>query len=243
MLATDNTADHGGRIAVLQGRDSYLIRLWRRRGRLGPALVHAGFIAAIGPGYSTWADHTPWESLVAMAMSTNVAVDLANYLPTVPTIVWRNHEDLSRWAAWIRRNNLRCIALHSGSMRTRVEWAWWCAGVRELSALLLSESAAFVPRLLVNGPTAPQRISDVRDAWPGALTYVSQHPWELAIHGKALRGDLTVEVAARDEDPTLLFVENRRAFEAFIHSVCAPVRSESPRRASWTSSGEARGLG
>lgn len=218
VLAMESTADHRGRIALLQGRDRYLIRLWKQRGQLGSALIRAGFVAAIGPGYSTWADHTPWESMVAMAMSASVAADLAKYLPIVPTVVWRNHEDLPRWAAWIRRNGLVCIALHSGSLRTPAEWAWWCAGVNELSALLVDDSVRSLPRLLVNGPSAPRRINDVRNAWPGRITYVTQHPWELAIHGKVLRVDLTEEVAARNEDPTDLLAENRRMFEAFIDS-------------------------
>lgn len=217
VLARRNTADHSSRIALLQGRDRYLIRLWKGRGQLGSALSRAGFSAAIGPGYSTWADHTPWESLVAMAMSASVAVDLVKYLPTVPTVVWRTHEDLGRWAPWIRRNAPSCIAMHSGAMRTEDEWAWWCAGVTELSALLLADSDLPLPRLLVNGPTAPQRLRDVRDAWPGRTTYVTQHPWELAIHGKVLLPDLTTEVAARHEDVGDLLTENRRAFEAFVN--------------------------
>lgn len=201
-----------GRVAVLQGGDRLLYRLWRRRGRAGAALVDAGYRAAIGPGFSTWADHTPWQSLVATAMSVSVAADLSRHLPTVPTLVWRNHEDLDRWAAWVGEHDLGQIALHPGALRGLEEWTWWMDGLARLRSCLSDPS----PRLAVTGPCVPERIRAVLDIWGTGVTYVTQHPWELAIHGKALQSDLSYEPAASDEPASQLFEANCATFSDFV---------------------------
>lgn len=211
-LTAASRASQEGSVAVLQGGDRLLHRLWRRRGRLGSALAAAGYRAAIGPGFSTWADHAPWQSLVAAAMSISVAADLSGRLPTVPTLVWRNHEDLGRLAAWVGENSLGQIALHPGALRGTDEWAWWISGVAQLRDAL----SPAAPRLLVTGPCTTDRISAVLDTWPNGVTFVTQHPWELAIHGKALLSNLDDERAASDESVEELFQANCETFTAAV---------------------------
>lgn len=227
-LSASRPAAHVGRVAVLQGGDRLLHRLWRRRGQLGSALVAAGYRAAVGPGFSTWADHTPWESLVASAMSISVAADLSRHLPTIPTLVWRNHEDLTRLAAWVAENGLRQVALHPGALRGPQEWSWWVEGLARLLAALPDE----VPRMVVTGPCAPERLRAVLDVWPAPVTFATQHPWELAIHGKVLLPDLTDEPAARDESTAQLFEANCATFSTFVNAAASQVIDRRPSRIS-----------
>jgi hypothetical protein len=147
-------------------------------------------------------------------MSISVAADLSRHLPSVPTLVWRNHEDLGRLAAWVGENGLGQVALHPGALRAPDEWAWWVSGVAQLHDAL----SPAIPRLLVTGPCTTERIGAVLDTWPGEITFVTQHPWELAIHGKALLPDLDDERAARDEPVDELFQANCRTFELAIAS-------------------------
>jgi hypothetical protein len=201
-------------IAVLHGSDQQLNRLTRRRGLLRTLLPKAGFTGVIAPGYSTWAPHSPFESVVSMALSAATASDLATSLPTVPTIVWRNHQDLERWALWIADGRWPAIAMHPGSLRSPSEWSWWLECVDTLARALRPHGPT--PRLLVNGPSVPGRIVDVVDAWSGELTFVSRHPWDLARNGKALDPSLHVQRAARSEQRADLLAANAESFRQFV---------------------------
>jgi len=213
-----NTRRYESRVAVLHGGDAQLIRLWNMRGRVGRLLVERGFSAVVGPAFSTWTDHSPWESVVAVAMSASMAAELSRHLPTVPSLIWRTHRDIDRQAQWLVANSVSAVALHAGSMRRVSDWRWWLDGVRHL-AKQFSKLNALVPHVLVNGPSTPERIAAVVAAWPGQTTFVTQQPWSCARHGRVLTTDLSEAHAARDESWTDLFDENCASFRAVVAGI------------------------
>lgn len=115
-------------------------------------------------------------------------------------------------AAWVGDNSLGQIALHPGALRGADEWAWWISGVAQLRDAL----SPVAPRLLVTGPCTTDRIRAVLDTWDNSVTFVTQHPWELAIHGKALLPDLDDERAASDESVEELFQANCETFKEAV---------------------------
>jgi hypothetical protein len=166
-------------------------------------------------------------------MSISVAADLSRHLPTMPTLVWRDHEELGRLALWVRENAVRHIALHPGALRGAEEWSWWLGGLTRLRDLLAA--ATPMPLLAVTGPCAADRVVHVLNAWPVDVTFVTQHPWELAIHGKALRPDLGDERAARDESVKELFQANCSMFHDYVN---AEVHKLGARRSAESVNGE-----
>lgn len=200
-LSARRPATQEGRVAVLQGGDRLLHRLWRRRGQLGPALAAAGYRVAIGPGFSTWADHTPWESLVAAAMSTSVAADLSRHLPTIPTLVWRNHEDLARLAGWVADNGSRQVALHPGALRGPSGVVLVGGGSRAASLVSsgrgssLGRHGALHTRATQSGTRRLAGARHVRDA----ASVGARHPRQ----GLAARSHRRAGVARRIDDPAV----------------------------------------
>jgi hypothetical protein len=197
-----------GRVIVLHGSDHQLLRLGGQDGAIARVLGHRGAAAVIGPGFSTWWDWTPFESLVAMARSAGVAAQLARVTPTVPTIVWRNEHDLARWAAWIRETRPGAVAVDLGTARSPARWAWALRGIACLAQQLDAGTAL---RLIANGPSTIDRMAAVRAAWRSDLTFASQNPWQLAQGGKRLLENLEV-VPDSVPRPELEQV-NREAFE------------------------------
>lgn len=187
-LASHTGRHLGGRVAVLHGSDPELLRLGRMEGVIGARLCAAGASAVIGPGFSTWWNWSPFESLVAMTRSAWFAAAVARHLPAVPTVVWRTTRDLKRWAGWITNENLAVVAVHLGWARGDGVWRWAVSGIADLSRFL-GEAGGRV-HLLVNGPSTVARMEAVRAAWPGGLTFASQQPWHLAQAGKGLDEDL-----------------------------------------------------
>lgn len=180
-----SSKDRTGCLAVLHGSDEYLYRLRGLRGSLGRRLKDAGFVGAIGPGFSTWEQHPPFSSLLAQALSAHIATEVDALLPTIPTIVWRTHDELGRWADWLLENGRQTIALHPGPLRTVAEWEWWTAGLSQLRDLLKGQSV----HAYVNGPCTHARLADVVNVWGPTVTFMTQHPWATAVKGKLLSGD------------------------------------------------------
>lgn len=79
--------------------------------------------------------------------------------------------------------------MHPATMRTQCEWDWWIEGLRAMRALLASDGAS-PPHLFVNGPCTAHRVSEVVRVWHGDLTFLTQQPWQLALHGKVLSEEL-----------------------------------------------------
>ena len=173
---------HTGKLAVLHGSDRHLYGLLRRRGRLGERLTSAGFVGAIAPGFSTWESHPPFEALLAQGLSARVATELDRVIPTVPTVVWRTHEELQRWSSWIHQNDRASIALHPGPLRTGSEWEWWTRGLGILRELAASRDL----HIFVNGPCTRDRMGDVVRIWGPEVTFMTQHPWAAAMKGKVI---------------------------------------------------------
>lgn len=180
-----STKDHRGNVAVLHGRDKHLHALLRHRGRLGERLASAGFASVVAPGFSTWDDHSPFEAMLAQALTARVATELDGVLPTVPTVVWRSHEELSRWAHWVIENGRRSIALHPGPLRTEPEWAWWTDGLGVLRKSLIG----YEIHAYVNGPCTRGRLADVIRIWGREVTFLTQQPWATAIKGRIIDQD------------------------------------------------------
>jgi len=205
-------------MAVLHGHDPRLFGLLELRAQLGPLLIEAGFTSVISPCFSTWESYPPWESLLNQALTARLATELAEHLPTIPSVGWRRHEELPRWVEWLLRNQRRSFALHPATMRTQREWDWWIEGLRTMRALLASDGAS-PPHLFVNGPSTAQRVSEVVRVWHGDVTFLTQQPWQLALHGKVLSEDLN-EVP-EDRDGTVL--ERLRVsatnFDHFVRTV------------------------
>lgn len=190
--------DHTGNLAVLHGPDKYLHALLRYRGSLGQRLAEAGFTAAIAPGYSTWDQHTPFEALLAQALTARIATELDANLPTVPTVIWRTHGELTRWTTWVIENNRQAIALHPGPLRTASEWAWWTDGLVVLRELLHRRPM----HAFVNGPCTHARFADVIRIWGTDVSFMTQQPWATAIKGKLINPDDFSDDALDPEDRT-----------------------------------------
>lgn len=212
---TSTGADHLGRLAVLHGRDRDLIRLIRERGRLGRRLFDIGFIGAISPSYSTWADHPPWESLMSEALTAAIATEIDQHLPTIPSIVWRAHEELDRWASWIIDSNRRAIALHSGPLRQDSEWAWWLLGIERLRSHF-SDTA--MPHLYVNGPSTKPRLADVIDIWGTQVTFLTQHPFIAAVRHNVLDEAFIRTPDLDDRPPKQLLAANHERVARFLRN-------------------------
>jgi hypothetical protein len=197
-----------GRFAVLHGRDADLRRLGPREGLLGTQLRDLGVPLIVGPGFSTWWEWSPFDSLIAMARSAAFAVALASHLPTIPTVVWRTDADLRRWAHWINATSAPAFALDLGTLRSAADWQWAIGAIRALDRDLAG--ADVKPRLVVNGPSTLSRLTEVRLAWDGPLAFASQAPHRLASGGKRLTSTLgwSYDAASRDE----LAIMNRHVF-------------------------------
>jgi hypothetical protein len=204
-----------GSVACLHGSDRQLIRLGLREGSIGSDLSLAKAAAVVGPGFSTWWNWSPFESLVAMARSAWFASELARHCPTVPTVVWRTETDLIRWATWIVSERIPAIALHVGSIRGAEQWRWAMVGIARLSYEL--DQCDTVPHLIINGPSTIDRMTTVRAAWRGGLTFASQNPWLLAQGGKRLLDNL---LAVEDGAPRrVLERANRHTFNLIASQV------------------------
>lgn len=204
-------------MAVLHGRDLRLRDLINHRGQLGRSLMEAGFSSVISPCYSTWESYPPFDALVAQALTARFATELTEHLPTIPSVGWRRHDELPRWADWLLRNNQRSFAMHPATMRTQYEWDWWIAGLWRIRTLLASDSER-PPHIFVNGPCTAPRVSEVIRVWRGPVTFLTQQPWQLALYGKVLSEELE-EVP---EDRALTVLERLQLsvtnFDRFVQS-------------------------
>ena len=208
---------HG--VASLLGRDESLRRLAKVEGFVGSGLVRAGFTLAISPGFSTWWRRSPFESAVAAAHTASVAASLARQIPTIPTVVWRSHADLEPWADWISSTGSTHISMDLGWARSDADWRWCIEGVRTLAEHFCRSA----PHLVANGPSTAARLSDLRSAWPGDLTFASQSPWSVGQHGRLLLDDLTDVADGRRFDQ--LIETNAATFHRVADAI-----ARSPRR-------------
>lgn len=199
-------------IAVLLGEDRLLEHVWAKRGRLGQQLELAGFSSVVTPGFSTYWNDTPFASVVSIARSAQVAVALARHLPTIPTIVWRYHEDLDRWAAWIAAGEVETICLDLGPLAPASWFSWGLDAARYLSEAC-RQIGGTTPRLLAHGPFTLERFAAVHDAWRGPVTFASQQPWSRAIHGRELDAQLNNVIADVRAPTTELLEVNAHNFE------------------------------
>lgn len=194
-------------VVVLHGLDQQLVRLGRFEGNLTRFLSAAGARAVIGPGFSTWWEWSPFESLLAVARSARFACELGRGVPTVPTVVWRHERDLDRWAAWISATRASAISVDLGTARSPARWSWALRGIDHLAMNIGSEARL---RLIANGPSTVERLVALREVWRSDLTFASQHPWHLAQGGKRLLDDLS---GVRDDaDRSELEEVNRNTF-------------------------------
>lgn len=201
-----------GRVAVLVGRDDWIFKLWRRRGRLGSDLRDIGFGSVVAPAYSTYWNSSPLEGLVSMRLTASVALALNRHIRVIPTICWRNGLDLKRWSRWLEAGNISTFAVHLGT-RERRAWDWHLEGIGILRDLLPSSEM----RLVVIGPSTKSRIQSLLEAWEGQLTIGSHRPWQLAQHGLSMNHDLRPE---KDFSRTVGQLARENA-EVFIDTVNA----------------------
>jgi hypothetical protein len=197
-------------IAFLVGKDPVLEQLWARSGGLGIELRDAGFRMTIGPGFSTYWDESPFASIRSIARSVHAASSLAKQLPTVPSVVWRCHADLDRWAAWIGDVGVDAICIDFGSFTKRDELPWVLDGLDHLHRSV--QQVAKVPRLIASGPFTPTRIAAVASRWTAAVTIASKRPWLLARQGQLLLDGLRHRPADRDMSIPELVEANSATF-------------------------------
>lgn len=177
---------------------------------------------AVSPAFSTWWPDSPFASVLAMAKTAEAARVLAGYMPVVPSVVWRFREDLNRWAGWMRVSGPAAISMDLGTLRSGRAWSWATSSIEHLGELVKDDA----PRLLINGPSTLSRIADVMRAWPGAVTAMSQHPFQAARHGRRLNDDLSVSLAPAI-DVEELAIRNCDVFHAAVRFA----GSIEPRRA------------
>jgi hypothetical protein len=174
----------GAAIACFAAHDRVLERMWKRRARLGSQLTGAGVSMVVAPGFSTWWPDPPFDGLHQIARTMEMARRLADELDTVPMLVWRTDKDVERWVKWLAPSAPEAVAIDMSTFRTRDEWAWAVQKVRHLAQTL--EVFGLKPRLISVGPAAPNRLRDVREAWPHGLTVMSRFVWQLASAGYVL---------------------------------------------------------
>jgi hypothetical protein len=206
-------------IAVLHGRDCDLERLWSRRVQMAENFRSWGVPLVVGPAFSTWWPETPFASLRAIARTAEAARIIARHVPVVPSVVWRFDDDLLRWAAWLKQSGAEAVAVDLGTLKARAAWSWGLRGLAQLGELL----APNVPTLLANGPSTLSRMTDVIEAWPGVVVPMSQRPWQLARHGRALNDDFS-----HSKDVSLTATElmqiNADMFERTVQSLIRQAR-------------------
>jgi len=154
-----------------------------------------------------------------MARTAEAARIIGRHVPVVPSVVWRFDEDLIRWAAWLKDSDAEAVAVDLGTLTAGAAWSWGVRGLARLGELL----APNVPKLLANGPSRVDRIKDLIEAWPGQVVPMSQRPWHLARHGRALNDDLS-----DSKDVSLTAAElmriNADTFERTVRSLIANAR-------------------
>lgn len=221
----------GGATAVLHGHDEVLFGLLEKRAQLGQLLLDAGFDTVISPCFSTWEPYPPWESLLNQSLTARLATELASQLRTIPSLAWRRHSELARWADWLVRNEQVSFALHPATMRTRNEWEWWTSGLQSLRDLLTQSGTKSPLHLYVNGPCTAQRVTDVVRIWRGDVTFLTQQPWQLAIHGKVLSADLDEVPADSESTVSELLRVSETNFDRFVRFLEAGVDQANIQRA------------
>lgn len=206
-------------LAVLVGADKQLEFFWQRSHALARALADWGVPVVLAPGYSTWWEDPPAESLLSMARSAAVARILARHVPTIPCVVWRTGRDLSRWAEWLTTTRPSAVAVDLQTLRSEAGWAWAMAGIERLAELLVCP----LPRLVANGPSTLARVRAVGTAWAGPVTILSQNPWQKAISGQRLAADLSDRPAAAAVTTDELLAANLGTFEGVVAAVLEAV--------------------
>ena len=212
----DRRGQLAGAVGVMHGADDQLVRLGDVEGQIGAGLLTAGLRFAIGPAYSTWTFWSPLDTLVGMRYSTHFVRVLSRHLPTVPSVIWKTHRDLQRWADWIEATGAQAVAVDLGTFRRPWEWSFASDGVSELDEELARRSS--VVRLFINGPSSIERLVELRSAWRGPMTFMSQHPWLVAQHGRILN-DRLEEDQAVDAPFEELLRFNRQSFDRAVDSV------------------------
>jgi hypothetical protein len=126
-----------------------------------------------------------------MARTAEVATRLSRILPTIPTITWRTHGDIARWARWLVPSSPPAIAVDLSTLKRTREWTWGLDGIQALSRALTDIDP--IPRLVAIGPSAPARVTEVVAAWRGHVTIASRHLWQLSGAGTIQYPDGTRE--------------------------------------------------
>lgn len=204
-------------IAVLIGKDIYLSRVWQRRGNFGRELLDKGYVGVVAPAFSNWDSWTPFHNLDAIARSAALADLLARTLPTVPTLLWRTHHDLTRQVEWLCRGDVATVAIdfQSGNDRRHV------AGVAHLRRQL-ADRLQNLPALLALGLFSPQRVRSLATAWPGPLVVGSQRPWHVAKAGFQLTDQLQLVPAPYVRTDELLWT-NVKVFDRVVRRILREV--------------------
>lgn len=198
---------------MLVGKDSLVDKLWNRRGSLGKRLREAGFHTIVPPAFSPYWENPPLDGHMAIKMTAQMTVDLSRHVNVIPTIEWRTRADIERFAAWIKRGNVNCIAVHL-STRVSREWDRMLEETGYLGQIL-------GPRmhLVAIGPSRISRIQRVSDTWPGRLTIASGRPWQLAKDGQLLHADLTDTPASRRTNRSELAGLNASTFAQVVEQL------------------------
>lgn len=198
-------------IACLITSDALLSRIWRKRSTLGKTLRQSGYKLAIAPGFSTWWTDPPFEGLHEIARTMETATRLARHIDTIPTIVWRNHADVDRWATWLLDPTPAAVAIDLGTARSKETWRWALDGVAFLSEIVTQRQVQ--PRLITMGPSTLSRIQQLREVWPHPLTIFSKSAWQWAAAGLVIE-ESGRRAKAYDADFDEILAQNIAALEA-----------------------------
>ena len=188
------------------GTDPLIERFWtnQHRERLIEQVAALGFDLVLAPNYSVYGNQPRFEHLLNIKRNALIAARLSEAgVPAVPNVYWYRRIDLERQLEWIRREQVRAIAVNLQTFRSKSDWAMATDGLRLLATELPPGT-----RVLATGCSRAPRISFLRELFPD-LVLVSQNAQAYARHGAVMTPAGRKQTYGRTED---LFFANVRFY-------------------------------
>jgi hypothetical protein len=197
-------------VLVAVGDDPLVEAFWTRRHTLIPALARLGFDAVCSPNFSSYGNHPRTEQLLNYRRSLVIADEMAAAgIPAVPNVYFYRAEDLLRYAEAWETKPPPAIAVNVQTCRTEADWF----GLALPGVAFLAAALAPSVKVIVTGPSRPDRIGQLWRLLGPRLHLVSQNPIQLAEHGAVMTSGGRVDRKARLAD---LFAANVRHYAGLL---------------------------
>jgi hypothetical protein len=200
-------------ILLSYGKDSLIENIWAQRRKVIEAIATLGFVAVTSINYSIWQEHPHAERIFNVKRSLIVYEEmLAAGINAIPHVYWYGQKSLDHWVEWL--HDRPCVDWVAINLQTERRSSDWSPEVRDLK--YLRENVGRNVKFLVTGPSTPTRLLQVKEALSDVV-FTGSYPVIEAWGRRRVRfEDGQKIVAMTGEEPSLLFRENLRAYEALL---------------------------